>query len=161
MADIQAQQLIRIQQLLKEGQAGEALAELQVLLARSPDHGRGQALYGHILLWLLLDYPAAEEAFRIAMRQSPAYPDLYYDYGELLLRLDKGTEMVAVLNKALEVPGIEKDRIYRLFGQLYEREKKWEDALEYYTRAIFHTLSTLTGSAYRDDVERVKGKMNV
>ncbi len=161
MADTHTTHLISIQQLLAQGKAGEALSELQVLLSRNPEHGRAQALYGHILLNHLVDYSAAEEAFRIALRHAPTYPALYYDYGELLLRLDKGTELIAVLNKSLEVPGVEKDKVYRLFGMLYERESKWEDAISYYTKALLYALSDINVAAYRNDVIRVQGKMNL
>ncbi|MBL7922934.1 MAG: hypothetical protein JNL88_01915 [Bacteroidia bacterium] len=161
MADTNAQQFLLIQQHLGEGRTGEALAELRVLLSRQSDHGKAQALYGRILMEHLLDYLAAEEAFRLAMRQAPAYPDLYYDYGDLLLRLDKGTETVAVLNKALEVPGIEKDRIYHLFGNLYERQAKWEDALDYYTKAILYSLSDEAIRRYTAAIERVKQKSSL
>jgi len=161
MAETNAQQLIVIQQHLDQNRPGDALAELQVLLARQPEHGRAQAMYGKLLMNYLKDFQAAEEAFRIAMRQAAAYPDLYYDYGELLLRTDKGTESVAVLNKALEVPGIEKDKIYELFGKVYERQAKWDDAIDYYTKAILYSLEDLTVERYRKDVERVKLKMNM
>lgn len=161
MADTNVQQLIVIQQYLDQGRIGEALGELLVLLARQPEHGRAQAIYGKILMLSLKDYQSAEEAFKVAMRHAAAYPDLYYDFGELLLRMDKGTESVAVLNKALEVPGIDKDKIYGLFGKLYERQAKWEDAIEYYTKAILYSLSDLTVEEYRKDVERVKLKMGM
>ncbi len=161
MADTSLQQLISIQQQLDQGRVAESLAEVQLLIARHPEQGRAHALLGHILLHYVKDYTGAEESFRVAMRQSPSYPDLYYDYGLLLLRLDKSTETVAVLNKSLEVPGIEKDKIYRILGMLYERENKWNDAIEYYTKAIIYSLSDVDGTLYRKDVERVKGKMNI
>ncbi len=161
MADTNSQQLIVIQQYLDQGQTGEGLSELLVLLARQPEHGRAQAMYGKILMLNLKDYQSAEVAFKIGMRHAASYPDLYYDYGELLLRMDKGTESVAVLNKGLEVPGIDKDKIYSLFGKLYERQAKWEDAIEYYTKAILYSLSDLTVVEYRKDVERVKFKMGM
>lgn len=161
MSDTSTQQILTILQLLEQNRAGEALAEIQVLLARSPDHGKAQALYGHILMTYLKDYAAAEEAFRIAMRQAPTYVDLYYSYGELLIILDKGTETVAVLNKALEVPGIAKNKIYQLFGQLYERQSAWNDAVEYYTKAIFYSLNDLEVAQYQAAITRVKGKMGL
>ncbi len=161
MSDNNATQLLLIQQHLEQGKVGDALSELQVIIARYPEQGKAQAMLGSIYLHHLADFTAAEEAFRIAMRQAPAYPALYYDYGELLLRLDRATETVAVLNKSLEVPGIEKDKIYSLFGNLYEREKKWEEAIEYYTLALFYTLSMENVSSYQNDLNRVKIKMNL
>lgn len=161
MADTNAQQLLFIQQALTEGRTGDALQELQVLLARQPEHGKAQALYGSILFRHLKDFSGAEEAFRIAMRQAPAFPDLYIEYGELLLQLDKGTETVAILNRALEVPGIAKDKIYRIFGQLYERQQKWEDAIDYYNRAILFTLTGADMTLYQEDLARVKQKISL
>lgn len=159
MADTQAQQLLFILDHLAQGRTGDALTELQMVIARQPDHGRAQALYGRILFRHLHDYAAAEEAFRMAMRTAPAYPDLYVDYGELLLRLDKPTETVAILNRALEVPGVEKDKIYRIFSQLYERQSKWEDALEYNAKALMFTLDETLIAACQKDQERIRLKM--
>lgn len=161
MAEPHAQSLLHIQQLLAQGRTGEALADLQVLLARQPDHGRAQALYGKLLFHHLNDFTGAEEAFRVAMRNAAADPELYTDYGELLLRLDKPTETVAILNRALEVPGVEKDKIYHLFGRLYERQQKWENAVEYYTSALLYTVVTADFQRYRDDLERVKLKISL
>lgn len=161
MADTNAQQFLIVQQHLEQGRVGEALSDLQVWLLRHPEDGKAQALYGQILFQYLSDFTAAEEAFRISMRLTPAFPDLYYGYAALLLRLDKGTETVAVLNRSLEVPGIEKDRIYQLFGRLYEREGKWEDAMEYFLKAVFYSFEEAKVAEYRKDVERVRSKMNL
>ena len=159
MADTNAQSLLLIQEHLAQGRTGAALSELQLLMARQPDHGRAQALYGRILFRHLNDFAGAEEAFRIAMRNAPADPDLYVDYAELLVRLDKGTETVAILNRALEVPGVEKDKIYRIFSQLYERQAKWDDALEYNAKAFMFTLNNEMIQRCQDDRERIRRKM--
>jgi hypothetical protein len=73
--------------------------------------------------------------------------------------LDKGTETVAILNRALEVPGVEKDKIYRIFSQLYERQAKWDDALEYNAKAFMFTLNNEMIQRCQDDRERIRRKM--
>ena len=93
------------------------------------------------------------------MRNAPADPELYVDYGELLLRLDKATETVAILNRALEVPGVEKDKIFRIFSQLYERQSKWDDALEYNAKALMFTLNDEMTQQCLQDQERIRRKM--
>jgi Tfp pilus assembly protein PilF len=70
MSDNIATQLLVIQQLLEQGKVGEALAEVQVIIARYPEQGKAQAMLGSIYLHHLADFTAAEEAFRIAMRQA-------------------------------------------------------------------------------------------
>ncbi|MFN8155486.1 MAG: hypothetical protein U0Y08_14430 [Bacteroidia bacterium] len=159
MADTHALALLQIQEHLAQGRTGAALSELQLLLGRQADHGRAQALYGRILFRYLNDFTAAEEAFRTAMRNAPADPELYVDYGELLLRLDKATETVAILNRALEVPGVEKDKIFRIFSQLYERQSKWDDALEYNAKALMFTLNDEMTQQCLQDQERIRRKM--
>lgn len=159
MADTYAQTLLLIQEHLAQGRTGAALSELQLLLARQADHGKAQALYGHILFRHLHDFSGAEEAFRIAMRNAPADPDLYIDYAELLFRLDKATETVAILNRALEVPGVEKDQIYRIFSLLYERQAKWDDAVEYNAKAFMFTVNDEMIQLCENDRERIRRKM--
>jgi predicted Zn-dependent protease len=151
-------QLLQIQQYLREGRMAEALADLQVLIVREPDNGRARAMLGQLFMNQLQDYPSAEEHFRAAMRLVPAWPELYYDYCRLLLLLDRGAETIALLNRSLEVPGIEKDRIYFLFAQLYERQQHWDDAVEYYSKALQYTLIDEHLEQYRRSLERIKLK---
>lgn len=155
MADTQA--LIKIQLLLDKGLEAEAFSELQLLLTRQPELGVARAWMGRLLMIRLQDFAGAEEAFKQALRSAPNYGPLYYDYGTLLIQSDKATEAVAILNRALEVAGIEKDKIYRLFGNLYERQAKWDDALEYYRLALMWSLES--PEIFEKDIERIRRKM--
>ena len=96
--------------LLQSGQVEECMNELSLLLIRYPDHGRGNALLGRLYLRHLSEFTLAEECFNKALRYDPLYPELYYDYAELLIHLEKYTEAIAVLNKGFEIPGIEKNK---------------------------------------------------
>jgi hypothetical protein len=77
------------------------------------------------------------------------------------MRLEKHTETVAVLNRALEVKGIEKDRIHRLMGQVYEKEMRWSEAVEQYTQAILLSFSEEFVLDVRKDLMRIKMKMQL
>mgnify|MGYP000849906044 FL=1 len=147
-------QILKAQNLLAEGRVEECLQELSLVLARQPENGRAQALLGHLRLRYFRNYNAAEESFKIAMRQAANYPDLYYDYADLLIMLERYTETVAVLNKGMEVPGIEKDKLYILFGRLNERQEKWDDAIDYYTKALIYTFSDDVFAACNADINR-------
>lgn len=95
------------------------------------------------------------------MRHAPGYAPLYIDYAEVLMRLEKHAETVAILNRALEVKGIEKDRIHRLMGQVYEKEKRWSEAVDHYTKAILLSFSDVFVLEVRKDMMRVKLKMGL
>lgn len=161
MAENKEQHYLLLQQLLEQNRVSEALVELKLLLSAHPEEGRAYALQGHLLWHRLKDLAGAEAAFRQAMRYVPELPALYYDFGALLLSLDKNTETIAVLNKALEVRGIEKERVFRMMGQLYEREQRWTDAIDYYTRALLYSLSESFVLECRKDLLRVKMKMQL
>jgi cytochrome c-type biogenesis protein CcmH/NrfG len=161
MSSAQNHQHLEIRHLLKQGRIGDALAALELLLAANPDDGRAHALLGKLLMRDVGDYAQAESAFRSALRFSPALPALYYDFAELLIRMDKPTETIAVLNKALEVQGIEKERIHRMMGQVFEREQRWSDAVDSYTRAVMHSLSESFVQECHKDMLRVRMKMQL
>ena len=133
-------QILKAHRLLSEEKVEECLQELSLVLARQPENGSAQALLGHLRMRYFKNFQSAEEAFKVAMRQSANHPELYYDYAELLVMLERYTETVAVLNKGMEVPGIEKDKLYRLFGRLNERQEKWDDAIDFYTKALLYTF---------------------
>lgn len=158
MIDALDTKLLLIRNLLKTNRIEEALQELNLLLSRNSDSGKVQAVYGHMLFHYFNQFDSAEEAFRKAVRVDGSSHELYIDYATLLLKAGKYTEMVAVLNKALEVPLIGKDEIFVLFGNLYERQENWEEAIEYYTRAALFTLSNEMLETYYSDRQRILRK---
>lgn len=161
MSANQDQQHLQVRQLLQQGRIADCLSELQLMTARDPEDGKAHALFGHLQLRHLEDMEAAESSLRLAMRYAPTYPPLYLDYAELLMRLEKHTETIAVLNRALEVKGIEKDRIHRLMGQVYEKEKRWSEAVDHYTQSILQSFSEEFVLEVRKDLMRIRMKMQL
>ncbi|CAN5376247.1 hypothetical protein BH11BAC2_BH11BAC2_24910 [soil metagenome] len=162
MIDPTEKQYLKARSLLSEGKPDEAVQELSLILALQPDNGKGQALLGHLMFRYFKDYVGAENAFRNAIKQAPTYAELYIDYAEMLLVLERYTETVAILNKSLEVPGIEKDKVNRLFGMLYERQTKWDEAIAYYNKSLIFTFSNEDLKIYEADIARClmkKGKV--
>jgi tetratricopeptide (TPR) repeat protein len=155
MIDAAEKTILNANLLLEKGLVVECVQELSTLLARQSEHGRANALLGHLQLRYFKDFAAAEEAFKIAMRNAASFPDLYIDYAFLLLQVERYTETIAVINKGLEVPGIAKDKLFQIFGHLYERQSKWDDAVEYYTQALLYTLSNDSLKEYEGDIVRV------
>jgi tetratricopeptide (TPR) repeat protein len=147
--------------LLKEGQVEECINELSLLLIRYPDHGRGNALLGHLFMRHLSDYSQAEECFNQALRFGPLYPELYYDFAELLIQLEKYTGAIAVLNKGFEIPGIEKEKMLRLFGLIYEKQQNYDQAITYYTDAIFQSMSETAIKKLQSDIQRCMLKKRI
>lgn len=155
------QQHLQVRQLLEQGRIADCLTELQLMTSMDPEDGKAQALLGRVQLRHLDDLEGAESSFRLAMRNAPTYAPLYVDYAELLMRLEKHTETIAVMNRALEVKGIEKDRIHRLMGQVFEKEKRWAEAVDHYTQSILFSFSEEFVLEVRKDLMRVRMKMQL
>jgi tetratricopeptide (TPR) repeat protein len=154
MINASEKQFFLASRLLKEGQVEECMNELSLLLIRYPDHGRGNALLGHLFMRHLSDYSQAETCFNQALRFDPLYPELYYDFAELLILIEKHTEAIAVLNKAFEIPGIEKNKLYRWTGMIYEKQKDFDQAILNYTQAIYDSFSDTFIQLLKSDIKR-------
>ena len=154
-------EFLTVRDLLREGKAGESLEQLNLVLTRYPDFGKAQAFLGHIHFRYFRDYVKAEEILKAAMVHSAHYDEVYYDYAELLLVTEKYTETVAVLNKSLEVSGIKKEKIYLLFGKLYERQGRYDEAVEYYNKGMLYTFSIREMDNFQLDIERCIRKKNL
>jgi tetratricopeptide (TPR) repeat protein len=154
MINASDKQFFLASRLLKEGQVEECINELSLLLIRYPDHGRGNALLGRLYLRHLSEYTKAEECFLQALRFDPLYPELYYDFAELLIHLEKYTEAIAVLNKGFEIPGIEKNKLYRWTGMIYEKQKDFDQAILNYTQAIYDSFSDTFIQLLKSDIKR-------
>lgn len=155
------QQHLQIRQLLQQGRITDCLTELELMTGMDPEDGKARALLGHVQYRHLDDLEGAESSFRLAMQYSPTYAPMYLDYAEVLMRLEKHTETIAVLNRAMEVKGIEKDRLHRLMGQIYEKEKRWSEAVEQYTQAILVSFSEDFVLEARKDLMRIRMKMQL
>ena len=154
MINASDKQFFLASRLLKEGQIEECINELSLLLIRYPDHGRGNALLGRLYLRHISDYTKAEDCFLQALRFDPLYPELYYDFAELLIHLEKYTEAIAVLNKGFEIPGIEKNKLYRWTGMIYEKQKDFDQAILNYTQAIYDSFSDTFIQLLKSDIKR-------
>lgn len=143
---------------LREGRVEDAVRELTLLQGRQPENGKAKWLEAKILHENLRDYARAEELYKQAMRLEPTFDLLHLSYASLLIDLSRFAEAIAVLNKAAEIPGVEKDKVDRLFGLLNERQEKFDDALQHFNKAMLYTFSNEQMDVLQKDIERVMRK---
>lgn len=144
-----------------EGDAGIAAGLLHDLIARYPEYGKAHALLGIIYLISFEDHAQAEACFKQAMTLTPAYSFTYLHYAELLFSQERYTEQVAVLNKGLETPGMDKDKVYHLLGLMHERQKQFDDAFENFQKALLYSVDDDDILKYQKAIDRclMKRKM--
>lgn len=162
MSNLEAEKLIySAGVLIKENQAGEAASILQECLLRFPDAGKAHALMGHLYDHFFHEPLTAEDHFRKAMILAPDFTGTYLYYAEALLAQERYTEMTAMLNKALETTGAEKDAVYNLFGLMNEKQSKYEEAVDDYQRAVLYCLDSDVIVIYQKSISRCIAKQKM
>ena len=144
-----------------EGDAGVAAGLLHDLTARYPDFGKAYALLGIIYLISFEDHAQAETYFKQSITLAPAYSFAYLHYAELLFSQERYTELVAIINKGLETPGIDKDKAYHLLGLMHERQQQFEDALDNFRTAMMYSVDDDEIAKYQKAVERCLMKRKI
>ncbi len=133
--------LFAASQRMADGNVSDALDMLTELTAVNPDFGKGFLSLANIYAFHFNDFKSAEQNFKKAIALTPDYAASYLGYTELLLQQERFTEALAMLNKAIEIQGVKKDKTYFLFGTMYELQSRFDDALSFYKKGIVATLS--------------------
>jgi tetratricopeptide (TPR) repeat protein len=162
MSNPEAEKLIySAGKLVREDQAGEAASLLHECLLRFPDAGKAYALLGHIYDRFFREPYKAEEYFKKAMILAPDFTETYLYYSEALLAQERYTEMTAMLNKALETTAAAKDHVYFLFGQMNEKQSKFEEAIEDYQKGIIYCMNSDELIRYQSAIQRCLTKQRM
>jgi tetratricopeptide (TPR) repeat protein len=146
--------------LIKESKIGEATALLNEIITEMPEYGRAHNHLGWIFETKLNDYTKAENHYKAALQFTPEYPAVYYNYSILLSTLNRFDELTALLEKAINVPGINKATITNEYGIMYEAQGKYKEAIESYTQYIRYSYDNKNVETGKASIERCKTKMN-
>lgn len=142
------------------GNSPKAKILLEEILEDEPSYGKAHCLLGCIYYFDLSEYGLAKKHFDLALEFSPQYPDTYYNYMVMLLDLDQKELLVQLAQSALKVHGISKAEVYFYLGQIHEKEKKWELAIQYYRKAFHHSICNEDMYRFQKDMGRIEKKMN-
>ena len=147
-------------QMIAEGEIAEATDLLLKLIEKYPTYGRAYNHLGYLYENKYKDVSTAEKYFKQALVNAPDYPATYMNYAVILSAQERFPELTALLNKALEVLGVAKDRIYNEFGIMYELQGKYEEAMSMYRKAISYSLSDTEIERYDKSIKRCNLKMS-
>ncbi|MFI5203855.1 MAG: hypothetical protein ACHQF2_05110 [Flavobacteriales bacterium] len=146
--------------LIKDGKIGEATSLLNEIVTEMPEYGRAHNHLGWIYETKLNDYVKAENHYKAAFQFSPEYPAVYYNYSILLSTLARYDELAALLEKAMNVPGINKATIINECGIMYEAQGKYKEAIDSYTQYIRYSYDNKNIETGKASIERCKTKMS-
>lgn len=148
-------------QLIAEKKFADAINMLESILIEAPEYGKAYNHLGWIYETKYKDIKKAEEFYKKCVLYSPDYPAIYINLAVVLSSQGKYDELEAHLNRALQVPGVDKASMYNEFGIMYELQGKFNQAIENYKNAIRNTLSESTLETYNNSIKRCKTKMEL
>lgn len=143
---------------LKEGYVAKAYDLLLEIIGDDPEYGKAYNNLGWIYENSYKNYAKAGECYRLALRYAPDFTPVYLNYASLLNKLEKFDELNLHLEKALEVPGINKSKIWHEYGVMYELTQVYDKAIQSYRNSIKYSLNNEDIEEYEKAVERCKKK---
>jgi len=143
---------------IKQNLLIEAKEMLEKAISINPKHGRSYNHLGWLYETKYQDYTKAEEYYKKALEYEPNYPAANINYAILLSTMEKDAELEKVLQKAEQVPGINKRDVYNEYGMMHEKKKEFDKAIKYYQKVLNVTYNNNDIQAFKDAIERCKMK---
>jgi tetratricopeptide (TPR) repeat protein len=150
--------LLEVDELIRNNKIADAVLLLENIINQTPDYGKAYNHLGWIYETKFKNVLKAEKMYKQCLAYNPDYPPVYLNLSIVLSLLSKFEEQEALLNKALEVPGIEKSGIINELGILYELKLDYNKAIEYYKSAIKLSLSDKNIETYLKSIDRCRLK---
>ena len=141
---------------LNYGESPRALKLLNEIVANNPEYALAHYQLGLMYYYNIGDYKAAGYHLRLCTEIEPSYPDVYYHYLKLIIFLNMEKQVNGLAKKALLTPGVDTADIYNLLGLYAEKNRRWNEAIAYYRKALFES----TGKKYSDDIEQSINRVN-
>jgi len=147
--------------LISEQKIGEAFTKLMSITQEMPEFGKAYNHIGWIYETKYKDYPNAEKYYKLAIENAPDYMAAYYNYSIVLSTLQKWDELTALLNRALQIPGINKSTIQNEFAIMYEAQNKFDEAIDAYKKYAASTFDDKQLETAKASIERCKKKRDI
>lgn len=147
--------------LINEGRISEAAHLLDEILAEAPDFGKAHNHMGWLYETKFKNYPKAEEFYKLALKFSPEYTAVYYNYACLLSTLRKFDELEKLLGVAVTVGGINYATIYNEYGLMYEVQGKFSDAIHHFKLSVQNSYDAKSMESAIESIKRCERKMAV
>lgn len=123
--------LFKAQLLVQLDAMGDALALLNDYLHAYPNSSQARLTYARALV-SAQEFEAARDEFATLLADAPDDPDLLYAVAVMSSQFDDYTTATAMFARAIDAGHPERDNIRMNLGQLAERQRDPETALEWY-----------------------------
>ena len=144
---------------MNNGEQALSLKLLNEILAEDPLYVRAHYQIGCLYYYDLLDYQSAGYHFKLCTEREASFPDVYIDYIDLLVFLNKEKLVYQTAEKALVVPGVNAAEIQYKMGRCAEGNKQWKPALNYYFEGLMLVTDNDTKRDLEEGISRVNFKL--
>ncbi|MCU0437572.1 MAG: hypothetical protein MUC49_06625 [Raineya sp.] len=144
--------------LIKDNKIGDAYQTLLKIVDIDPTYGRAYNHLGWLFETKYKNLDKAEDYYKKALQHSPEYLPIYLNYSICLSTMAKYDELKMFLDKAINVSGVNKASIYNEYGIMYEMQSDFQTAIEYYQKAVNHSLNNNDINIYQESIDRCARK---
>ncbi len=148
-------------QKISEGNISDAADLLFKVIESYPEYGRAYNHLGYLYENMFKDTVTAEKYYKEALSKAPEFAATYLNYAVILSSQERFAELNAILNKSLEVPGIQKDKVYNEFGIMFEIQGKYNDAINSFKKAVNYSLNENEIELYEKSINRCQHKIRI
>ncbi|MEM9646903.1 MAG: hypothetical protein AAF969_00370 [Bacteroidota bacterium] len=146
---------------LKAGKIEAAVATFEAILKEDPTFGKAYNHLGWVFETKVKDFVNAEKNYKLALEHTPTYTAVYKNYAILLSSLERFDDLKALLEKAKDVPGMDKYTLYNEYAIMYEQLEEYNLAITYYRDAAKATMNDKNMRTAMDSMERCNTKMSL
>jgi tetratricopeptide (TPR) repeat protein len=143
---------------IKDGLIVEAYDTLTYIIEQDTEYGKAYNHLGWIYETKYKDFSKAEECYKLALKYSPEYHAIYINYAILLSTIERFDDLTMLLEKAMQVQGINKSKIWNEYGIMYELQGNYDQAIEAYRASIRCCLINEDIERYEDSIARCNKK---
>jgi tetratricopeptide (TPR) repeat protein len=134
---------------------------LEDIIYEEPDFGRAHSWLGWIYGFRMVDYKKSEYHLKIALKYAEDYPYTHHNFAYLLHEMNMANRLEAHARRSLDVTGVNKSLMYEKIGVAREMKLDFRNAIRNYKQAISYSMNDFWTSKLKEDVKRVKKKMNL
>jgi tetratricopeptide (TPR) repeat protein len=155
------EKFLHADQLIAENRLSEAAKMLEAILEEAPDFGKAHNHMGWLFETKFKNFVRAEDHYKLALKFSPDYTAVYYNYAYLLSALRKFDDLEALLKTAIGVSGISYATLYNEYGLMREIQGRLDDAIHYFRLHIKNSFDAKSIETAADSIKRCERKQQL
>lgn len=143
---------------IKDGFITEAMNTLMEIIEQDAEYGKAYNHLGWIYETKYKNYPKAEECYKLALKFASDYTAVYLNYAILLSTLERFEDLEPLLEKAMNVQGINKSKIWNEYAIMYELQAKFQKAIDAYKKSMQYSLDNADIERFEQSIQRCEKK---